>query len=237
LDRRFQTRYQAASAAVGAVLGFACGIWALRAGHGSALEDIPYLIAITITGIFGASTVYWLWGGLTFLHQLSRFRSVELPLDPGGNPLIRGIYQLVAHARIRVGIGLLLSELPLLVLDHSAPRSAFLVAATLAVFAVCFSTLAAISFAPDFYVGRICRTSQDREIAMLTDRRTHLIGLEEREAFRADCDLLQTVAAIRSRPVRKLTTAGVVSILSAVVPALLPFALLLLAHSGASWLF
>lgn len=218
---------QALAASLGALVGVLCAVLSVRAGRGSLLSDLPFLLSMFVTGSIGASVVYWLWAGVTFLSRLAKLESIALAGEHEGHPLIRDIYSIASRARLRVGIGLCLSEVPLLVLAHSAPHSGVLAGATVTVFVLCSATLAAIGVGPDIYVGRICRKSQDSEIEALELRRHELATTAGYDAFVADCALRQTVAAIRSRPVRHLSASTFANVLAASAAALLPFVALL----------
>jgi hypothetical protein len=230
LQSRLQVIPQAAAGGLGSVLGLFCGMLSMEAEHRGVVADLPYLASMLVTGAVGASVVYWLWAGVTFLGQVSQLKSLTLAGEHEGHSLIRNIYGIVGLARIRVGVGLFLAELPLLVLAHSAPHSHVLLAATAAVFLLCFATLAATGIGPDIFLGRVARTSQDSEIKELIGRRARLEPLEPVEAFQADCHLRQTIVAIRSRPVRRLSASTVANVTAATVTALLPFVALVLKY-------
>jgi hypothetical protein len=231
LDRRLQMRPQVYLSAIVGISGLAFSIMANGNTTSDSVRELPYLLTFTIVCVGAANVAYWLISAVTFLRKFSNIKLITME-DSERDPAIEGCKALVWHVQLRLCVGLVAAELPLLPIIHYTPSSKAVIDTKVIVLLFCALALLTIAILPAILVRKIQHTSEDlkvkelRELAKAIPDRTLQVGFDN------ECKLVDAVEKIR-RPNRRANLADAAQLTVSIVAVFLPlYGLLALHHSG-----
>ena len=219
---RLRRRPQYGWSSVGGILACALAVLAARAAGSQLAWEAPFVLAVTATGFLGANVVYWLLAGAYWLWRFRTLDSLRLRTVPADEPAIEGCRTLLMHVMIRVSVGLLLCQMPLLALDSARPKSTFLKIETVTIGLLCTVTLIAITLGPALCLGHIKFVDQLNKVRELW-REFYSLDLTDSERLERRCQVEQAATAILSRRRHKIDVAALLTVASTLGTVCVPY--------------
>ena len=129
---------------------------------------------------------------------------------------------LLMHVMIRVSVGLLLCQMPLLALDSARPKSTFLKIETVTIGLLCTVTLIAITLGPALCLGHIKFVDPLNKVRELW-REFYSLDLTDSERLARRCQVEQAATAILSRRRHKIDVAALLTVASTLGAVCVPY--------------